>query len=31
MMKKLFAKLLELQKDVRDEMDLKAVYPELAK
>ena len=28
-MKKLFAKLLELQKDVRDEMDLEAVYPEL--
>ncbi|MEO0475167.1 MAG: sulfatase-like hydrolase/transferase [Planctomycetota bacterium] len=28
-MKKLFAKLLELQVDVRDELDLKAVYPEL--
>ena len=31
MMKKLFAKLVELQKDVRDEMELKAVYPALAK
>ncbi|MEM6257751.1 MAG: sulfatase-like hydrolase/transferase [Planctomycetota bacterium] len=29
-MKKLFAKLLELQVDVRDELDLKAIYPELA-
>lgn len=28
-MKKLFAKLLELQGDVQDELDLKAVYPEL--
>lgn len=27
--KKLFAKLLSLQKDVRDEMDLKSVYPDL--
>jgi choline-sulfatase len=30
-MKTLFAKLLDLQKDVRDEMDLTAKYPELAR
>jgi len=29
-MKKLFAAMLKLQKDVRDELDLKSVYPELA-
>lgn len=29
-MKKLFAKLLELQIEVRDELDFKAIYPELA-
>ena len=28
-MKELFAGLLELQKDVHDELDLEAVYPEL--
>lgn len=30
LMKKLFKKLLKLQEDVKDELDLKAVYPELA-
>ena len=28
-MKKLFARLLELQKETGDELDLKAIYPEL--
>ena len=28
-MKKLFARLLELQKETGDELDLKAIYPDL--